>query len=656
MAPKRPHSWLLLLTLVFGFVSTQVLSEDTCVWSGLKDYEDPVEDSVMGLSQDFLQFKQRFDPIKAGLRGFHQFDDKLPPSDELCYHEMSQTCDRFIERTDKVLKGENVSKLDVLYLNTIKWECQVFQDGVYLKTYVLAPIGHLEGVQGDMLNFLNNKEHLYDYSNVTDLQKPLIRLQSIPKLLDDIKKLLQQGINIGMTISSHNMPVIKSQFQGIQSQLPENSTFFQVFKHMPDTFGNDSVRAIQDKAKSFIGNQLMPAYQKLENFITKEYESYARTTAGIYSLPNGRNIYHKCLEFYTTIEGITADEIHKIGLDEIAGLKKSMMDVMKSLNLDMTFKEFSAYIRESPDQTFETQQELLNYVNSTLNDAINSKLSSILPSELLNDRVLKPLILPTPPGTGGFASFNEGSVDEKRPGAIYINLENLNALKKFEILPVLLHEGNPGHNFHSVFRTESTALPHLTYPIYGRLMSTPANFPFYSAISEGWGLYSEYLGLELGLYEDPYDLIGFYSWNLLRAARLVVDTGLHHLEWTPEKAVEYILDNTLLSWEGAEGQVSRYIDFPGQATAYKMGERYIKKMRLKYEGLFGDRLSLPEFHKRILTCQVQLDKMEQCLGILDEMNGDPVAEFQHNSSLKWGSEIMMTFLPFLIVAFMQTRM
>eukprot|EP00094_Tigriopus_californicus_P002721 TCALIF_02625-PA protein Name:"Protein of unknown function" AED:0.07 eAED:0.09 QI:0/0/0/0.33/1/1/3/0/650 len=629
MVPRQPHLlWILVANLTFGFVSTQVLNE-TCVWRSVKD--NNTQDSVLGLSQDFLEFKQRFNPIMASFRGFHQFDDKLPPFNEACYHDMRKACDIFIQRTDAVLKGD-VSDLDALYISTIKWECRMFQEGVDLKTYVLANVGHFQGLQSTMIDFLNNQEHLYDFSNVTDLEKPLIRLQSLPKLMDDITTLLRQGIDIGMTISRQNMPKIKSQFQAIQGQLPENSTLFKVFKELPNQFGEDSVRAIQDRAKSFIGNQLMPAYQKLENFISNEYESHARKTAGIFSFPNGRNIYQKCLEFYTTIDDITAEEIHQIGLEEVRNLKKSMLDVMKDLNVNMTFQEFSSYVRDTPGQTFQTQEELLDYFQSLLSDVINPKLPLIVPRELLNDQILKPSILPSPPGSGGLASFNSGSVDGKRAGAIFINLENLNAIKKFELMTLMMHEGNPGHNFHSGFKEKSPALPHLAYPPFGRHVTVPANFPIYSALSEGWGLYSEYLGLELGLYKDPYDLIGFYSWNLLRAARLVVDTGIHHYEWTAEKAVEYVLENTFLSRHWAEGQVNRYIDWPGQATAYKIGERYIKKMRLKYEELFGDQLSLPEFHRRILTCQVPLDKLEQCLGILDEMNGDPVVSALHNSS------------------------
>merc|ERR1719397_573998 len=255
----------------------------------------------------------------------------------------------------------------------------------------------------------------------------------------------------------------------------------------------------------------------------------------------------------------------------------------------------------------------------------------LVPPETLTEEVNQLQVEEAPPPGGAFAYYQSPSKDGSRRGTFFVKLEPLSAQKIYEGITLALHEGNPGHHYQAIFNNGQLSAPaFMKNPMYSRYSEAPSRFPMNTAHSEGWGLYSEFLGFEMGLYEkDLYARFGHYSYNLLRAARLVVDTGIHALAWTRQEAVDYMEANTALSRVAVEREVDRYITWPGQATAYKVGERKIRQLRQSASEQMGERFDLREFHRTILRCLGPLSAVEDCVAAF--VSKTPGMDFEQNS-------------------------
>ncbi len=313
------------------------------------------------------------------------------------------------------------------------------------------------------------------------------------------------------------------------------------------------------------------------------YVNHSRSDIAITSVPDGHTYYQFCLAFHART-GITPEEVHQIGLDEIKQLREGVLVVAKQVGQEnATFSEFiqigkeewellkdtrravsanlNVLVRNDPEQSFASEEELLGYINELLEAKIKPEMTRVLPEKYVTEEKLKLAVEPVPPGVGLIAYYDAKPFFGDTTNATatyYLNLEKLDNFKKFELMALTLHEAVPGHHLHLTSFLETSDFPNFLKvriaPTYDELPSSP---PYYTAMLEGWGLYAEYLGLELGLYEDPYDLLGYYSFNLLRAARLVVDTGMHALGWSRQQAIDYLLENTALSEALAEGEIDR---------------------------------------------------------------------------------------------------
>eukprot|EP00094_Tigriopus_californicus_P005138 TCALIF_04952-PA protein Name:"Similar to Slc25a15 Mitochondrial ornithine transporter 1 (Mus musculus)" AED:0.50 eAED:0.50 QI:0/0/0/0.33/1/1/3/0/767 len=572
-------------------------------WDGTKE----------ALFRDYFDLKLKFNPIIGSRRGYHKYDDRVPPHTPTCFKMLAESCKEYQKRAAMALSfpitrnSDPIDPLKELELIHLLLEANACHRGIKAEGYYFPPVHYIRGIQ----SFLVEQwvlDGLFEYKTVDDLQNPLKRLKAIPAYIDDIINTLKEGASKNMTFAPESFHKTKEQFAALQVSKPEESNFYVPFEKMSATlFDRDSIRGIQNEAKKVIEAEVLPAYNRLDEYIHNEYFLHLRPTPGVLSLPNGQSYYKDCLEFFTSLSSLTADQIHEIGLAEVAELTEKVSVLMTEFNMTgRSLSEFSDFVRSQPGQTFESKNELLEYVKDILDNKINPILSQIIPEELLTSEIYQPNIAPVPPGGGGSVYFLSGAVDGSRPGTFYINLHNLSGIKKFELLSLTLHEANPGHNLDDVVKSNLGMPDYAAVPIYSRLSQGPSNFPFQTALNEGWALYVEHLGLELGLYEDPFDLIGYYSYNLLRAARLVVDTGIHAKGWTKERAVEYLVNNTFFHRKWAEGQVNRYITWPGQAVSYKMGERAILQLRRIFEEQRGSDFDLKEFHGYILSCQVHL--------------------------------------------------
>ena len=250
---------------------------------------------------------------------------------------------------------------------------------------------------------------------------------------------------------------------------------------------------------------------------------------------------------------------------------------------------------------------------------INPALGKVVPEKFLNDN-LYALDIKEALGGASIAYYNTGPKDGSANSTYYVGANNLDTFKKFELMSLTLHETNPGHHFDLTVVTRALNMPEfITAYGFGYHASAPAATPTYTAFTEGWALYAEYLGNEMGMYSDPHDLLGFYSWNLLRAVRLVVDTGLHAFDWTRQRAVDFMRDNTGLSEHSIQREVDRYITQPGQATAYKIGERAIRQLRAEKEAEQGEAFDLKRFHAHVLACKGPMQTLGKCVKMQEKM-------------------------------------
>ncbi len=509
---------------------------------------------------------------------------------------------------------------EAYYVRLVEQECQTLVGGVDLNGHLLADVYFLGGLHTSMAHTFN-RTSFFKLDNLADYSIALQRLAKVPAVMDGAVETLKQGIEKGVTYSIESLSRVDKQFERVIVDDPTESEYYAPFEDMDSKGFNDLIAgAIQSRAKAVISNEIMPALTRLRRFIQDEYFHHLRSGPGVSNIANGREFYQKALEYHTTIKGIRPQEVHDIGLEEIGSLTKGVMDVAERLGYgNMTFKEFFTMVQNDPHQHFDDEEELLAHARDIVYNKINPKMSSIIPEEFLTDKLFALEVEPSPPGSGGIARYDAGNEDGTRNGTYRINTRNLGAFKKFEMVSLSLHEGNPGHHFDlTVFRFAFDFPKFLHFHAYGHYGSFPAGTPIYTSFQEGWGLYSEFLGHEMGLYEDPYDLLGFYSWNLLRAARLVVDTGIHAFGWSRQRAIDYLLDNTGLSRVNIETEIDRYITWPGQATAYKIGERAFRRLRKKKEEELGEDFDLRKFHKYLLSCRGPIDMVEECMTLMEE--------------------------------------
>ena len=314
---------------------------------------------------------------------------------------------------------------------------------------------------------------------------------------------------------------------------------------------------IQERAKSAIQNDVLPAFQQLKIFIENVYMKITRKWPGLSYVPDGEQKYQRYLEYHTTIEGITPEEVHNTGLEEVERLQTLVVQTGEQALgfVNATFKEIMSSVKNDVKQSFDSEDEIIKYFQDII-DKIEPKLKLVMDDALLNNDTYNLQLKKLPAGSGGLAYYIRPTVDGRRQGAFYINTNNIKNIQKFESNSLTLHEGNPGHHLQLSFNKYSPNPEFLRQPVY--LLDQEPGIPLnYNSHIEGWGLYAEYLGHEMGMFDEPEQAIGFYSWNLLRACRLVVDTGLHIFGWSRQRAIDYLVENTAMSLSAIEGQIDR---------------------------------------------------------------------------------------------------
>ena len=423
-----------------------------------------------------------------------------------------------------------------------------------------------------------------DYKSLADYQLYLARLQQVPRFFAQNIGWMRKGLEVGLT---QPKAVLEGYQDSITAYIVDDVTQSQFYKpFLKNTAGlsEDEFARLQQQAQNVIKAHVITAYQDYLTFFNEEYQPGARSDIGIASTPNGEAFYANRAKYYTTTD-MTPKEIHELGLKEVARIRAEMDDVIRHVGFEGTFAEFVHFLRTDPQFYATTPEELLkeaSYIAKKM-DAQLPKLFHTLPRLPYGVAPVPASIAPKYT-TGRYS----GSRRDDQAGFYWVNTYALDKRPLYVLEALTLHEAVPGHHLQIALNAELEYLPSYRRDAY------------LSAFGEGWGLYSEYLGLEAGFYQDPYSNFGRLTYEMWRAARLVVDTGMHMYGWSRERAMNFMSENTALSLHNVKTETDRYISWPAQALSYKIGELTIKRLRKEAEQALGQNFDIREFHNQIL--------------------------------------------------------
>lgn len=420
---------------------------------------------------------------------------------------------------------------------------------------------------------------------LADYQHYLQKLADIPRYMQQQTDWMKQGLAKGVT---QPKAVLKGFEQSIISyvvQDPTQSVFYQPFNRKPAFVSETEWQQLTVQATEQITQAVNPAYQAFYDFMVNEYLPGARDTIAASALPDGTAFYQNRLEHYTTLK-LTPQQVHQTGLDEVKRIRAQMQQVIDQLGFTGSFAEFIQYLRTDPQFYAKTPDELMRYAAYLAKkaDAELPKLFKTLPRTPYGVVPVPAEIAPKYT-TGRYS----GPTRDDQAGFYWVNTYALDRRPLYEMEALTLHEAVPGHHLQVALARE-----HAELPDYRRSFYT-------SAFGEGWGLYAEYLGLEMGFYQEPYNNFGRLTYEMWRAARLVVDTGMHTMGWSRQQAIDFLAENTALSMHNVTTEIDRYISWPAQALSYKLGEITIKQLRAEAEQALGERFNVREFHDVVLS-------------------------------------------------------
>ena len=431
----------------------------------------------------------------------------------------------------------------------------------------------LEHETAESLGFMSRQDYL-DW---------IARLGKLPNYIEQHITLAKLGIERNVTAPKILMERVARQIELQLVDEPTDSPFFNVFETIPANIEDRS--EIREKAIQVISEDVIPAYYKFRDFFIDEYLPASRTTIGVSDLPNGKAWYENLARYHTSTE-LMPDEIHQIGLSEVKRIRTEMNKIIERVGWDGTFDEFLNFLRTDPQFYFETGEELLQAYLAT-----SKKLDpKIVPLFKVLPRMpygIKPIPIESAPDTTT-AYYMRPSADGSRAGYYYVNLYKPEVRPKYEIEVLSVHEAVPGHHLQIALAMEIENIPNFR------------KYSGYTAYVEGWGLYSESLGYDMGLYQDPYSEFGALTYDMWRAVRLVVDTGMQYKGWSREKAIEFFKENAAKTEQDIINEGDRYLIMPGQALAYKIGQLKIMELKKKSKESLGEKYDIKEFHHVIL--------------------------------------------------------
>ncbi len=495
-----------------------------------------------------------------------------------------------LARITRINRAE-LSDKDKLNYDLFKKDLEESIEGFKFKSFLL-PIKHDSGIQtaDQLAEFLQ-------FQTVKDYEDWIARLNAFPVFMEQTIALLRQGQKQKTLWARVVMERVPPQIDKQITPIAEANSFYAPFKTFPKDISEAEQTRLINLAKEAITNKIIPSYKKLKEYFVKDYLPASYAEAGVWQRPDGAEYYAFLARSYTTTN-LTPGQIHEKGLAEVKRIRAEMEKIKAQVGFAGTLQEFFQYLRTDAKFFYKTPDELLNAYRA-MAKKIDPNLTKIF-------RTLPRMpygVIPIPdniaPDTTT-AYYNSPAADGSRPGYYYVNLYKPEVRPRWEMMALSLHESVPGHHLQLALQQELGEVPN--FRKYGG----------YTAFVEGWGLYAESLGEDMGLYTDPYDKFGQLTYEMWRAVRLVVDTGMHFYKWDRQRAIDYFKDNAAKTDQDIVNEIDRYISDPGQALAYKIGELKIKELRARAKNALGDRFDIKEFHDIVLLSgAVPLDILER---------------------------------------------
>ena len=570
---KKLFLFSLLLTLAFT----------SCKKETEKFDEKTTSEAFNDLLSNYNEENYKLFPLNATFAGDNRYNDQLPND---LTDEFKDKLKSFYTDTKNSLSKFNdtdLSDSEIMSKAVLTWDCDINIARLGFRED-LTPINQM-WTMNLMFGQLASGSGAQPFETVEDYNNWLKRVDRYIEWLNSAEEKMKEGIVVGHVLPKSLIKKVVPQLSSLADGTLEDHLFYQPIKNFPEGFSKEDKETLTTAYTGMVQDQIIPAYKKIRDFMNREYMKKGRKSSGIESTPNGKAYYNHQIKTYTTTD-MTADEIHQLGLSEVARILSEMEKVKEQVGFKGDLKSFFNDLRGNKIlMPFTEPQQIIDNFNA-IHDKMKPQVEKLFdvkpktPFEVRRTEAFRE--------ASASAEYNSGSIDGTRPGVFYAPIPDATKYNVLQDEALFLHEAIPGHHYQISLTQESDILPEFRKTLW------------YSAYGEGWALYTESLGKELGLYTDPYQYFGMLSMEMHRAIRLVVDTGIHSKGWSREKAIQYSLENEAESEDSITREIERYMANPGQALSYKIGQLKIRELRARAEETLGDKFDIKEFHNQVL--------------------------------------------------------
>lgn len=571
----------LIVPLCLLFIVTACKTENSATPS---EERERVRTEFDSLLSNYYEDGLKLNPIAATTSGDMRYNDRFPNFLSPAFEDSLRNYYSTYRDRAKAFDDAQLSESEQMSKEILLWECNMNLETLEFSKEKYLPIDQMWSVNLFM-GQLASGAGAQPFNTVKDYEDWLKRVDGYLTWFNTARENMREGMRQGYVLPAALIRKVVPQMAAMTGGEVENHLFFSPVLNFPENFSEAEKQDLIDKYRNMVTEKVIPAYEQMHDFMQTEYLPAGRETSGITGIPEGEEYYKHQIKLYTTTN-MTAEEIHELGLAEVARISSEMEKVKQQVGYEGDLQSFFNYVRNNKElMPFDTAEEVVANFN-----AIYDRMRPHIPK-----------LFDMTPKTGfevrrteafreksASAEYNPGSLDGTRPGIFYVPVPDATTYNVYSDESLFLHEAIPGHHYQISLTQENDDLPQFRKTLW------------YSGYGEGWALYSESLGEELGLYDDPYQYFGMLSAEMHRAIRLVVDTGLHSKGWTREQAIQYSLENEAEPESSVISEIERYMANPGQALSYKIGQLKIIELRKRAEAELGEKFDIRQFHNEVL--------------------------------------------------------